>query len=157
MIKNMPDNMIILDDCLLTLAKLEGFLDQDQLVNFLKSYYDISKYIIKLLIVFQKSWLYLDIQILPFELSPRSEKKSAFIALLMLKKLKNLDNSVLVEEVCMTTLRDKQLTKQRKATPKTKTQMKKTANIEKKIVEKQDKAKTKNQILEIKQLVLSNR
>lgn len=57
----------------------------------------------------------------------------------------------------MTAFQDKWLTKQRKAISKTKAQMKKAANAEKKIVEKQDKAKAKNQILEIRQLALNNR
>lgn len=77
----MLNNLIIPDDCPLALTKSRGFLDQDQLIDFLKPWYSISKHSIKLLIVFQKNWLYLDIQIPFFELLPRLERKSALIAL----------------------------------------------------------------------------
>lgn len=77
----MPDNLIMPDDCLLALAKLGGFLDQDQLVDLLKPWYGISKHAAELLIVLQKNRPYLDIQTPPFELPPRSERKSTLIAL----------------------------------------------------------------------------
>lgn len=85
------------------------------------------------------------------------ERKSALIALQTSRKLKNLNNVFLAKEACITVLQDKWLTEQRKATPEIKAQIKKTADAKKKIVEKQDKAKAKNQTLEIKRLALSNK
>lgn len=36
MLEEISDNLIMLDDCLLALAKSGGFLDQDQLLDFHK-------------------------------------------------------------------------------------------------------------------------
>lgn len=77
----MFDNLIMADDCLLGLAKLKRSLDQDQIVNFLKLWYGISKHTAEFLKVFQKNRPYLHIQIPSFELPPRLERKSALIAL----------------------------------------------------------------------------
>lgn len=98
----MPDNLIMLDNCLLALAKSRSSLDQDQLVNFLKPWYDISKHTAELFIILQKNQPYLDTQISLFELPLKLERKSALIALWTSKKVKNLDDSVLAEEACMT-------------------------------------------------------
>ena len=68
-----------------------------------------------------------------------------------------MDDPILAEKACMTVSRDKWLTKRGKVTPETKTQIKKATNAKKNMVEKQDKAKAKNQTLEIRQLTLSNR
>lgn len=143
-VEDMPDNLIMPDDYLLALAKSGSFLDQDQLVNFLKPWYGISKHTAELLIVFQKNRPYLDTQTPPFELLLRSEKKSALIAFRMSKKLKNLDNPILAEEARMTALHDKWLTERGKAISETKVRMKKAIDAETKIVEKQDKTKAKN-------------
>lgn len=157
MVEEMSDNLIMPNDCLLALAKSGSFLDQDQLINFLKPWYGTFKYIAKLLIVFQKNRPYLDTQILLFKLITRSKRKSTLIILWTSKKLKNLDDLVLAEEACIIILQDKWFTKQGKAIPETKIWMKKPAKAEKKMVEKQDKAKVKSQTLEIRQLALSNR
>lgn len=75
----------------------------------------------------------------------------------MSKKLKNIDDSIFTEETRMTKLWNKWLIWQRKAITQIKTQLKKTPIAKKKIVEKQEKAKAKNHILEIRQLTLFNR
>lgn len=156
-VEEMPDNLIMPDDCLLALAKMGGSLDHNQLVDFFKPWYGISKHAAGILLVLQKNWLYLDTETPPFELPPRSERKSALIALRTSKKLKNMDDPILAEEAQMTELRDKLLIGQEKAIPETKALMKKAAAAEKKMVEKQEKAKAKNQTLEIRQLALINR
>lgn len=156
-VEEMPDNLIMPDDCLLALAKMGGSLDHDQLVDFLKPWYGISKHAAGILLVLQKNRPYLDTETPPFELPPRSERKSALIALRMSKKRKNMDDPILAEEARMTELRDKWLIGRGKATPETKARMKKAAAAEKKMVEKQEKAKAKNQTLEIRRLALINR
>lgn len=156
-VEEMPDNLIMPDDCLLALAKMRGSLNHDQLVDFLKPWYGISKHAAGILLVLQKNRPYLDTETSLFELPPRSERKSALSALRTSKKLKNMDDPIMAEKVRMAKLRDKWLIGRGKATPETKARMKKAAAAEKKMVEKQEKAKAKNQTLEIRQLALINR
>lgn len=154
--EDMPDSLIMPDDCLLALAKSGASLNHDQLVEFLKPWYGMAKHADGILIVLQKNRPHLDTQVSPpFELPSRSERKSVLVALRTSKKLKNMDDPAVAEEARMTELRDKWLIKRGKATPETKARMKKAAAVEKKLLEKQDKAKAKNQGLNVKRLALT--
>lgn len=50
MVEDMPNNLIMPNDCLLALVKSRGSFDLDQLVDFFKPWYGISKPTAKLLI-----------------------------------------------------------------------------------------------------------
>lgn len=58
----MLDNLVISDNCLLALAKLENFLDHDSLEDFLKRSYNTSKYTTEILIIHTKNRLYVDVE-----------------------------------------------------------------------------------------------
>lgn len=71
-----------------------------------------------------------------------------------------MDDLLVVEEAQIVSLRDQLLIAWGKATPETKAWVKKAADAEKKLVEKQEIAckqtKAKNQALSFRKLVLSN-
>lgn len=74
--------------------------------------------------------------------------------------MKNIDDLIVVQNIQMTVFQDQWLIAWGKATPETKTQMKKVANAGKKKAEKEDKiykkAWSQNQSLDIRRLALNN-
>lgn len=104
----MFDSLIMLDACFAALAKSRRSLNSRvKLVNFLKPWYSIVNYINNILICLQKnSSLPLGLDVL-LDLSFKTNRKTTLKALRTFKKLKYIDNPKLVEEACLTTLKDK--------------------------------------------------
>ncbi len=102
----------MLDACLTTFVKFGGLLNtQVQLVDFLKPWYNITKYTDDFLLCLQKN------NFLPPSLDPgldalldllsKIQKKATLKALRTTKKLKYIDNPKVDEVVRLTALRDK--------------------------------------------------
>lgn len=108
----------------------------------------MERYINKLLAYIEKNNKYSTIP----NLLIRSEKKTILIVTQSMKKIKGLDNFVIVEEACMITLEDFWLTKNKKDNVVTKAHLKKVTGAKKKAKEKKDqvkkKAKSKDQRLD---------
>lgn len=128
------------DNCLITLAKNGELLqNKSSLVDFLKPWYGMERYVDKLLACIKKNSEYSTTPDLP----SRSERKAILIVSRSSKKLKGLNNPVIAEEARMTALRDSWLVENRKSNAVTKARLKKAADAKKKAKEKEDQAKEK--------------
>lgn len=138
--KELPNNLIMNNNCLIALAK-NGELLQDKfsLIDFLKPWYGMEKYANKLLACIKKNNKYSTTPDLP----SRSERKAILTAAQSLKKLKGLDDLVITEEAHMTTLQDFWFVKNRKSNTITKAHLNKAIDTRKKAKEKEDQANKK--------------
>lgn len=116
----------------------------------------MERYVNKLLACIQKNSKHSTTSDLP----SRSKKKAILTAVQSLKKLKGLDDSVIVEEAYMIALQDFWLVKNGKNNATAKAWLKKAVDTKKKAKKKEDQAKKKtkfkNQRLEIKRLTITN-
>lgn len=156
----MSNSLLIPDTCLVVLAKLRRLMDLDQLIEFLRLWTRVAKHANSILFCLQKnSFLIPD---LDFLLNPptKAQRKATLKVFQTSKKLKYIDDPLVVKEACITALRDHWFIAYSKLTLETKAWIKKAADGEKKLVEKQDKVcektRAKNQTIDIRRLVLSN-
>lgn len=93
----------------------------------------------------------------------KAKRKAILKAARTSKKLKFMDDPLIAEQVQAVELRDKWLVERGRAPPETKARMKKAADAEKKLANKQAKAqenaknKTKAQVLDLMRLATANR
>lgn len=153
----------MLDSCLAAVAKSRGLLNLDKLIEFLEPWYGIAKYAKDILVCLQKNSPPSDASHPDhLDLPSKAKQKATLQALRHSKKQKNMDDPLVAEEAQMISLQDQWLIARGKATPEVKARVKKAAEAEKKLVEKQNKtreqarAKSQNQSLSIRMLALSN-
>ena len=151
----MPNNALMLDSCLVALAKDGGQLqDLTSLQQFLQPWSRrIANYSEEILLCLQKNSApqTLDseasVASLPSDLSiirpTKTERKAILKAIQASKKLKYIDDPLVVEEAHAIALRDKWLIEKGNPPLETKARMKKAVDAEKKFVEKQTKAQEK--------------
>lgn len=165
-VEEMPDNALMSDSCLLALAKDGGLLhDIPTLLQFLKPWSQrISTYADEILLCLQKNSPLLNAPLDPTIVQPtKAERKATLKAARTSKKLKYIDDPLVAEQAWAVELRDKQLIEKGKAPPDTKARMKKAADAERKLIEKQtkdqEKAKNKgkNSNMGMMRLALANR
>ena len=157
----MSESLFMPDACLIALAKSGEILDLGQLIEFLKPWYGVTKYADDILLCLQKNSAPASgLDLLPSEIPSKAQRKAMLKVLWNSKKLKYMDNPLVAEEARITALRDQWLIARGKATPATKARMKKAADAEKRLAERQDKAhekaKAKNQTKDIRRLAMSN-
>lgn len=133
------------------------------MVDFLKPWCSVAKHADDILLFLQKN------SSLPPSLDPgldalldlpsKAQKKTTLKALKTSKKLKYMDNPKVAEAAYLTTLRDKWLIACGKPTPETKAWIKKAVSKKKKVEKEHkawEKAKGKNQAIDIRKLAISN-
>lgn len=105
MIWSISDTLLMIDACLAALAKLGGLLNfVQQLVDFLKSWYDVQKHIYDIFFCLQKNSF--SILGISFAISYKAQKKAIFKALRTSKNLKYMEDFQMAIKVCLTDLRD---------------------------------------------------
>lgn len=156
--EELPDTLIMDDNCLIALAKNgEVLQDKTSLIQFLKPWYGMERYTDELLACIQQNS---SCSATP-DLPSKSERKAILTAARNSKKLKGMDDPLLAEEARMIALRDSWLVENGKANAATKARLKKAAEAKKKAQEKLDqakeKAKSKEQGLGMRKLAIANR
>lgn len=155
--KELPDTLIMDDNCLIALAKNREVLqDKTSLIQFLKPWYGMERYTNKLLTCIQQNSFCSTTPDLP----SKSERKAILITARNSKKLKGIDDHLLAEEARIIALRNSWLVKNGKANIATKTCLKKAAEAKNKAQEKlgqaKKKVKSKKRGLRMRKLVIAN-
>lgn len=156
----MSNSLLMSDTYLVALAKLRRLIDLDQLIEFLKPWTRMAKHANSILLCLQKNSFL--IPGLDFLLNPptKAQRKATLKVFQTSQKLKYIDDPLVVKEACITALRDHWFIACSKPTLETKARIKKVADAEKKLVEKQDKVyektRAKNQTIDIRRLALNN-
>lgn len=162
----MPDNALMSDSCLVALARDGGKLqDLPSLQQFLQPWSQrIASYAEEILLCLQKnSTEVLGTATDSSLIRPTKTKRKAILkAARASKKLKYMDDPLVAEEAQAIALRDKWLIKKGNPPLDTKARMKKAADAEKKLAEKQTKAQEKAKAKnlgpsEMMRLAISNR
>lgn len=134
--KQMPDNTLMSDSCFLALIKDRGRLnDLLTLIQFLKPWsLCIATYTDKILLCLQQNFppLTKDFVVRPTKAKCKAILKVARTS----KKLKFMDDPLITEQVQAVELKDKWLVERGWAPPKTKAQIKKATDAEKKLANK---------------------
>ncbi len=103
--KLMPKSLIMSDCCLASLAKSGGIFKFEDLLEFLDPWHSIDKHANKIFKCLEMNRPPLDIDAKPLLQSPsKAERKNVLQTLQTSKKLKNMDNLVIAENVRMTGL-----------------------------------------------------
>lgn len=159
----MPKGLIIFDNYLVTITKSGRLLATlGQLCEFLEFWHSVSKYVNEIFLCLQTNRLSLKKSKtnLLFCLLSRTQRKNQLLSFLHIQEDEKYRQSNVSQNAQMTTLWDQWLIAQSKTTLKTKAQIKKAVDTEKKKAEKEvkacEKAQNKNQSLEIRGLVLNN-
>lgn len=166
MVGEMPNNALMSDSSFLVLAKDRGLLHNiPTLLQFLKPWSQrISTYADEILLCLEKNSPRSNAPLNPTIVQPTKAKRKAILkAARTSKKLKYIDNPLVAKQAWAVELRDKWLIEKSKTPPDTKAQMKKAANAERKLIEKQTKGqekatnKGKNSNMDMMRLALINR
>lgn len=139
----MFDTFIMTDNCLSLLATSGGSLrSHDQLVEFLQPF-GVDKYAKDISICLQKNRPALENELPGFELPSKADRSATLKDFRASKKIKHFDDPVAAEEAAMEEKRDCWLTEMGRAGPAVKARMKKVAKAEKKLLEDQEKLRSR--------------
>lgn len=102
----MLEGLIMPDNCLVALAKSGGLLATfTQLIKFLEPWHGVSKYADEIFLYLETNRLLLEPKTeLPCQLPSKAQRKANLQTLHTSKKLKNMDDSIVAQDIQMTAL-----------------------------------------------------